>query len=532
MKFCFCLVGILYCLLSGCSSAEISEKEPNDTLLAATPVEPGRRVVGSLSAARDRDALLFRGGKARLLSFELSHDERYDLAVDVYIAGRHVKTIDSWAASTSRAGRKPAAKPGSPAIENAALLDTRGEDCILVVHAVEGKGAWPLTWVLTTSVREGDAVSEREPNDELAQAMVLVGERSVEGYHSPLYHARVPGGLERDVYAWVNDSTNRVLVEIEVSGVPDVNPVIDLLDAKGRVRKTIDVGGIHLGEQSGPLGLVAAETCYFAIRNDVPGRGNFRIPYTVFVTSRPAAAAEEFEPNDTVQTATQLVSGAEVKAALHPLDDRDCYFLPLPQTGRYTLALRVSPAEGLDPVLDLLDHEGRLLLTLNDAGPGKAEYLPNYGLLASGQRGLVLRVRSKNAASSGQYVLLASLYPAGPFAEFEPNDSPATANRVQTGVEIRGFLFPAGDRDWLEMEFPGRGEAAIRLATPAGVKASLVCTDSENRLLGRTEAKTGDLRLKVRLAAAGRYRIGISASAGAGNPRDPWILDTSFSPTD
>ncbi len=525
------LFGMIVVFISGCATSEVSEKEPNDTLAAATPVEPGQRVTGALASARDRDAILFRAGERQLVSFELSHEHGHDLAVDVYVAGRHIKTIDSWAASTSREGRKPAARPGGPAIENAALIDTRGQDCILVVHAVGKTGAWPAAWVLTTSFRVRDGLSEHEPNDDIASAMFLVEGRPVEGRYSPLYHARMPGGLERDVYAWVNDSTNRVLLEIEVSGVPDVNPVIDILDDIGRVRKTIDARGMHLGEQSGPLGMVAAATCYFAVRNDIPGLGNFRVPYTVFVKSRPAGSAEEFEPNDSIQTATRLVPGEEFRAAIHPAGDTDWYFLPAPQAGRYTLSVRVSPSEGLDPVLDIMDHEGRPLVTRNDAGPGKAEHVPNYGFAAPGKRGLVIRVRSKEAGSAGQYILAASLYPAGPFAEFEPNDTPAAANRVQAGVEIRGFLFPAGDRDWLEMEFPARGSAAIRLAAPAGVRASLVCTDSENRVLGRVEAGSGDVRLNVGIPSRGRYRIGLAAE-GAGNPRDPWILDAAFSPGD
>jgi len=523
MKANILLIPLAMYAFFACSSSGTEEREPNDTLAVATPAVPGQSVRGEIASASDRDAILLRSTGDKLITFELSHDHESDLAVDVYLGNRHVKTIDSWAASSVREGRKPVAKKTGPVVESAANIGTGGQDCILVVHAASRQGKWPVAWTLTTGIRESDGMVESEPNDDIPRATPLVEGRTVEGRYAPLYDARAPSGIERDVYSWVNQSTNRVILEVDVSGVPDVNPVIDILDSRGRVTRSLDAQGIHLGEQSGPLGLVASATCYFAVRNLVPGSGNSRISYTVFVKSRELGPNEEFESNNSRQSANPLVPGGECKAAIHPGEDQDWFILPVGEGGKKTLSLRVSPEEGLDPVLEVLDQGGRLLLIRDDAGPGKPEYVPNYGFETRAGGSLLVRVRSKKSGSSGKYTLAASLYPVGPFAEFEPNETAGQANLISLGVDIRGFLHPAGDRDWLEFDVPEAGEVHFRLAAPAGVPVSLVCTDRSGRELGRLAPKSGDLGLKVGIPAKGRYRVMLS-SDGAGNPRDPWVL--------
>ncbi|HPH03265.1 MAG TPA: hypothetical protein PK297_09955 [Spirochaetota bacterium] len=515
------LLALVVC--AACSSSGTVEREPNDTLAVATPAVPGQSVRGELASPSDRDAILLRAAGNKLISFELSHDHESDLAIDVYLGNRHVKTIDAWAASSLREGRKPVAKKTGPVVETAAYIGTGGQDCILVVHAAGRQGKWPVTWTMTTGIRESDGTVESEPNDDITRAMPLVEGRTVEGRYAPLYDARAPSGIERDLYSWVNQSTNRVILEVDVSGVPDVNPVIDILDDRGRVTRSLDAQGIHLGEQSGPLGLVASATCHFAVRNVVPGSGNSRISYTVFVKSREVGPHEEFESNNSRQSANPLVPGGECQAAIHPVEDQDWFILPVAEGGKKTLSLRVSPEEGLDPVLEVLDQEGRLLLTRDDAGPGKPEYVPNYGFETRAGGELHIRVRSKKSGSSGKYTLAASLYPVGPFAEFEPNGTAGQANLISLGVDIRGFLHPAGDSDWLEFDVPEAGALQFRLAAPAGVPVSMVCTDKAGRELGRLAPGSGDLGLKVAIPSKGRYRVAIS-SDGAGNPRDPWVL--------
>ena len=516
-------------VLMACSPAEYGEREPNDTLAGANPVASTAVVRGDLKTARDRDAFALRVQGRQLVSFSVAHDAGGDIAIDVFRDGRLVKTVDALAASGSRSGRKPLAASGAQAGEHAANFLVDGPGTVLVIHAAESDGRFPLAWTMTLAAASAGDATEREPNDTVAQASVLPENRPLGGNYSPAFSLSARDGFERDYYKFVNTTTNKTLVAFEVSGVPDVDAVLELLDDRGRVRQTIDGEGMHCGESSGPLGLESSATCLIAVRAKNFREANARVAYTIQASTRPWTAAEEFEPNDIVGDASRIDSGTELTGMLSSEADRDWYRLAVPG-GRQVLSVRLAAAADQDLAFEVMDARGRTLAAVDNAGPGGAEYVANLGIAPdTAKDALVFVVRGKKGAARGTYRFVATLHEAGPFGEFEPNATAGTANKLDAGLEVRGFLYPPGDRDWFVFNAPGEGQIDARLAAPAGIMAVLEIRDRTGQVIASNAPAAGDIMVSARAARGGVfYMVVRAAGSDAGNPRDAWLLRAAF----
>jgi hypothetical protein len=525
---------LLFCclfFLFACGRKTQTEKEPNDTLETANLMRAEIPVTGNISGPDDRDALRFALPAGKLFSFILEHDPQSNLTVEVYrvprtpqgatvqgAAGTLIKRVDSFIA---RAGNIITA--ASPGMVHASFLDGRDNDLVLLIRTAGSGNVYPIPWRLITRLTTADPGIEREPNDTPEQATPINDRQIIEGRYSPAFSAAAPDGFERDFYRFVNTSTNRIILEIEVSGVPNVDAVIEIYDAQGRISRVIDAQGIHHGEVSGPIGLEGLETCIFALRGK--HQGNPNASYRVRVHTRMAGPNEEFEPNDSIETANLLIPGEAMQGRIFPEGDVDYFRLPLSAAGRYTISARLSPTGDADLILELLDAQGNVLLSVDDAPAGRAEYIANYGFIALyNDMALFLRVRAKSGARDPGYSIVANRHSAGAFAEFEPNNTRATANPLILDVDMRGYFFPAGDQDWLRFELEQASVLNLNLAAPAGLSAGMRIEDAEGNTVAATPSPAaGEVRLRTPRLEAGSYFLLLAAEEG-GNPRDPWVL--------
>ncbi|MDR2733526.1 MAG: hypothetical protein LBC99_02640 [Spirochaetota bacterium] len=505
-------------LCCACGQKMQIEKEPNDTPQTATQVTAEAAVRGELSGAADRDYLCVAVPSGKLLSFILEHARDADIAVEVYRAGILIKLVDGLAARE--------AQEGQPAREYASFISSQGEDIILLIRAVSAEGKFPAAWQLFMELTLADARVEREPNDTPSEATPIYAGKTIEGRYSPVSNpiSVFGDGAERDFYQYVNDSTNRVMLELEVSGVPDVDAVIEIYNEEGRISRTIDAEGVHYGEASGQLGLEPSMTCTFALRAKTR-QGNPYVSYRLRARVTEADLRTEFEPNDNAETANLLTAGEATRGRIFPEGDVDYYKLLLPAAGRYTISARLAPDGDADLALELMDKEGRVLLTADNEPARRAEYIANYGCIARGNNmELYFVVRAKPGARDTGYSIMANYHPAGAFAEFEPNDTPAAANPLTPGVEMRGYFFPAGDQDWFYFDLERESILDMRLITPAGVKAGMRLQNADGQAAAATPSfAAGEVRLRTHSLPEGRWFLLLAAEDDA-NPRDPWLL--------
>lgn len=179
----------------------------------------------------------------------------------------------------------------------------------------------------------------------------------------------------------------------------------------------------------------------------------------------------EREPNATPDKALRIGSDAEVTASLSlepPAPDQDWYLLEPQGPGEADVLLSGIP--GGDVKLELYDVDRNRLLTVDGAGEGKPERLPN--LFVEAKRFVVV---SGKKGTKGAYTLTVRFAPPTDGGEREPNERAADATELVLGETIQGRIGHASDEDWFRITLPepdagvDAGEADAGEAPDAGV---------------------------------------------------------------
>lgn len=187
---------------------------------------------------------------------------------------------------------------------------------LLLLAGLVGGVAWYVT-------RKGQvARSEREPNNELANATLIAFDTSVSGL---LGKRRSKNEGDRDVFK-VKGSGGRTIVTVEVTAIPNVDLSVSLVGADGRAWATADDGGVGAGEQifrreiSGPV-LVAIESRLQ--EGQLVPTENVSDPYMLKVTHEHADPSWETEPNASEADASLLTPGVALHGRLEASGDVD-----------------------------------------------------------------------------------------------------------------------------------------------------------------------------------------------------------------
>jgi hypothetical protein len=191
---------------------------------------------------------------------------------------------------------------------------------------------------------------------------------------------------------------------------------------------------------------------------DIP-RGSKEDSYRLSVYARPALV-EELEPNDGPSDATPIRLGEEFSGFFSPsynrqnaegetpLREEDWFTLSieLPDGKPVLISAEISGVPGVNSALSLFNHGLDAMASCDANGPGLEEKLDGVGILSPGT--YYIMACSKNFGSNGDapYRLTVNVRDYDPSLEMEPNDRVETANPLG-GEEVRGKIFPAGDRD-------------------------------------------------------------------------------------
>jgi eukaryotic-like serine/threonine-protein kinase len=179
-------------------------------------------------------------------------------------------------------------------------------------------GAGAAVWVAT---REPPTLGEeREPNNDIAHANKIAAGTEVTGY---LGKRLSTDQGDRDVFL-VPWSSDRHIVTVRVTGIPNIDLKLTLTDADGLHAAVADEGGVGEGEvlhrrgYDGPLVVTIEQT--LASGQKLPVE-NVSDPYTLTVQEDPAVG--EVEPNGTEADANPLTPNQELRGYLDARDDVD-----------------------------------------------------------------------------------------------------------------------------------------------------------------------------------------------------------------
>ncbi|MDT8305005.1 MAG: hypothetical protein RRC07_03630 [Anaerolineae bacterium] len=211
---------------------------------------------------------------------------------------------------------------------------------------------------------------------------------------NPLYFN--PIALEIDELAaeeghrWEIEARAGDVISLSAVSQPDRDIVLQLRDAAGNILVTRDATGT--GEVEVIAGFtIPTDGSYRAVVREANGVGTY---YTVLYVNVEHENYYEYEIAGTLPR-----NGSRTTT----MPEKTDYLWAFVATGGSTISITVAPNDSTDPILNLLNPEGALILEyVNDRGPGQSEIILNFQLEDSGL--YVLHVGEDQYAASSYRV--------------------------------------------------------------------------------------------------------------------------------
>lgn len=359
--------------------------------------------------------------------------------------------------------------------------------------------------------RTADGVAfadEVEPNDscEKATALTLPG-----GVHGSL-------ASEDDADYFKVDPGEAKNLAVMLSGIDDVDLMIEALDGDGKVIATSDRGpkkiveGLPTFAAEGPACFVVREYISRRRRKDSRREKRTAPSPTYALTVSPITdppAGSEIEPNEDSEHAPEVLLGDEVTGFIGHSGDVDLWKLSLAgfapagadpaAAAVYSLDIDVAGVPGVTLTLDVLDESGAVVLSRTGEKSGDLA-LRNL-VPAAGQKQYFARLHGKRSNPEERYRLRVKSRLLESAAETEPNDSaeaavPLRIDPAATEGERTGYLGP-GDVDAYVLA--GAGGRLVNLAAEPGTGGDVavqivvggIPTQANMGAAGTTEKLTG-----------------------------------------
>lgn len=502
----------------------VDEKEPDDDVAHAQPMEPGKGIRGTVGGPKDADVFSWMdptpprdlgprptaGAPSAAdndagfdyARVELTGIAGIDLAVDVLDGdGKRLVTANDGG-------------PGEYEVIPNVAVDP-AHTYYLRVHAVGAAKADPdHPYELTVQATKATESDEREPNDDPAHATPVRLTSGTSGDASGFF------GRKRDE-DWLSLSLagmpakdGRAILRLELAPAQDVAPSLKVTAPGGK-----ELFAEARGAKNDELRLrnvsvdTAAGSVLIALRA-VEGKST-EARWVLRMGVEPpfdnGSGGAEREPNNDAAHATPLPlanSTAQIAGFLWP-GDADVYRVS-GASPEAQLGFDVDGVDKVDLKLERIGADGKTWMRADDAPAGQGELLPP----ARAGEGLVrVSAKPRDTAFDAPYRLTVTMRDAPPDEEREPNDGMSTATPWLPGATVmKGRLAPRGDEDWYSF---------TATASPAGahfsgpMPASVKIVDEQRRVVLPGTA----------LTAGKRYFIVVkAASEKSSNPRESYTL--------
>jgi eukaryotic-like serine/threonine-protein kinase len=188
---------------------------------------------------------------------------------------------------------------------------------------------------------------EVEPNNQPAQANAIASGRAVKGQVGKRIGVEES---DRDFYRFRVDGNEPKVLRAELTGLPNMELVLEVFDGTGKKIVDADNGGVGDGEII-PNWKLAPGEHYIAVREvwtaGRPATENVSDWYTLTATWKPLEPGHESEPDDVASAALPVAVGETMRGTLGRLDDVDYYYVRGGATGG-TVAGEVTGVPGAD----------------------------------------------------------------------------------------------------------------------------------------------------------------------------------------
>jgi hypothetical protein len=485
--------------------ALVDEKEPDDDVAHAQPMEPGKGVRGTITA-KDSDVFSWMdpGGPRDMGGFDYARVELtgvpgIDLALDVLDGdGKRVMTVNDGG-------------PGEYEVIPNVGVDPAHTYYFRVHEAGVPKGDATHSYELTVQTWPASAGDEREPNDDAAHATPVKLANGTTGDASGFFGRKRDDDWLTLALAGVPAKDGRATLRLELAPAAEVAPSLKVTGAGGK-----DVVAEARGAKNDELRLrnvgvdVAGGAVLLALRA-VEGKST-EARWVLRIGIEPPLDGAEREPNNDVAHATPLTLAggtAQLAGFLWP-GDADVYrVVGAPPEAQ--LMFEVDGVDKVDLKLERLGGDGKSWVRADDAPIGQGEVLPPA---KAGDALVRVSGRARDTAFDAPYRLTATMQQPVPDEEREPNDGPTTATPWLPGATVmKGRLAPRGDEDWYAFTATAGATASAHFGGP--MPASVKIVDEQRKVVLPGTA----------LVAGKRYFIVVKAgSEKATNPRELYTV--------
>ena len=458
------LLGSAVAVLGGCGMLPQGEVEDNDTFDRAMPVQGGRPVRAALQNDGDVDFYRIDETQRKVKGWgELLADEKDIVvkikienlyaALKIYQGDRVVKVIDD--PPSSNAGQRETGFVN--ALFNAA--DVLNGDAVFSIEesswTEQGQDGSPVQgerdYMLKVEIRPFQEDEEREPNDKPVQATAMKDNTLVRGFLDPALSGFEGDTMQReeDWYSVVvPDSSERRLLNISLSGVPNVNTRLALFDELGYLVRESNSNGIGETEKLMSIGLKRG-TYYISVGSDEQPQKNMEVGYLLRLEWIDDPNSE-YEPNDRYIFANDVQFDRDMYGYFNPIGDTDWYKMSIYDPEPQIISIRISPTEDIDPVLEFYGPGESLIKSADDRGVDEGEIIKNIGAVEGIYFVMVRNKNPKRDNPDSRYTLLVEKRQWQEDEEFEVNDTLDEANAVDLNGLKRGYISPKNDRDFYE----------------------------------------------------------------------------------
>ncbi|MDE2143186.1 MAG: hypothetical protein KGJ84_12325, partial [Elusimicrobia bacterium] len=367
---------------------------------------------------------------------------------------------------------------------------------------------------------------ERQPNFTALSAQPIEAGGVVRGWYWPTRNLLVDDPQSQGVDHWFSVDVQKeglFLLNVDVSEVRKVDPILEVYDTNGYKLVAVDQGGIGEGEGLRNFGVRGPAKYLLRLRSKYDNVGNSDDPFDLMTELLPYQGRTEFEPNNQRSDATPLELDS-IQGTIAPAGDADWYKVSITTEAKQLLRVDLTGVPGMDLTLALKDSLGNDLLTVDNMGREQPEILTGYGVTKGDYYVVVAEKTGKKSDGRNGYTLTKKLIPWQPGLEWEPNDSTATVQALKIGDSVDGYFAPKGDQDWYEFNVYQKGSVEFDLTGVINVVPTMTLYDQEYKELASTSAaKAGEPVTFVRELDRGTYDVRLApADPAQNNVRDKY----------
>jgi hypothetical protein len=481
------IVFISLLLLGGvsCKDKPIVEQEPNNSFSSATEVRVHSKIKGYIDKSDDQDIYRLEVVEPVILDITLSAVKGVNHALKIYSTTNDkpllIKVVDDLRKSSPER------------ICN--LFCQSGIYFISVLHGSKDipRSNLETPYNLSLLRREPGDNEELEVNDSAEMARPIDFDTVYSGYFSPSYN-RLNENRENPLreedwyYIDINlDEKKPILVDVDLTGVPEINPMIYFIDSELYEISMSDTRGVGSGESLKGVGITTPGRYYVMITSRNFGSNN-DIPYNLQILKKEYDYSIEMEPNNTPENASTIVDN-QINGTISPEGDVD-YFLYRVTENVSLYRIEVEPPPEINIRMRIYNAMLKKLYEIDNNKNDKGEIMPNAFI----EGDFFIEVYSDQRVYDQEhpYSISVSSMPYSGDSEIELNDTISRATKIK-GDAIVGYTSRKDDVDYYYLEYTTRVRCNFTIRGIKNSKLKISVTDPLGYII-KTVTLTGNQR--------------------------------------